>query len=110
MILVDFIRGIKILIRGGRGEVKGDKKLARVALIVKGQIPAYGADTVRKQLINSIEGDIKRASKKKDPKAEVEKLINNAVSTPSYMDLLKALNMDERHLRYMAREVIPYGK
>jgi hypothetical protein len=105
-----FINGIRIITKGGKGDVIGDRSLSRMALIVKAQIPTYGNIAVRNSLIKGVEADIKRASKKADPEAEVEKLIQNCLRTPAYMELLEELNMNENHLRYMAKEVIPYGK
>jgi len=79
--------------------------LARISKIVMGQIPSYGKDTVRKQVIKSIEGDFKRAAKK-NGKIAVEKLIQNALGTPEYMQLLHRLDLDEPHIRVMAMEVL----
>jgi len=100
----DFRRGLSIIFsKPEKG--KGDRKLARMSKIVMGQIPSYGKGVVRKQIIKSIEGDFKRAAKK-DGKAAVEELIQNALSTPEYIQLLHKLNLDEPHIRVMAMEAL----
>jgi len=100
----DFRRGLSIIF-GKPEKGKGDRKLARLSKLVMGQIPAYGKDVVRTQVIKSIESDFKRAAKK-NGKAAVEKLIQNALSTPEYMQLLRRLNLEEPHIRVMAMEAL----
>jgi len=86
----DFRRGLSIIFsKPEKGE--GDRKLARISKIVMG--------------IKSIEGDFKRAAKK-NGKIAVEKLIQNALGTPEYMQLLHKLDLDEPHIRVMAMEVL----
>jgi len=105
----DFRRGLSIIF-GKPEKGEGDRKLARLSKLVMGQIPAYGKDVVRTQVIKSIESDFKRAAKK-NGKAAIEKLIQNALSTPEYMQLLRRLNLEEPHIRVMAMEALKkYGK
>ena len=85
-------------------EGEGDRKLAKMSLIVYGQISTYGKDVVRTQVIKSVEGDLKRAAKKGPEK--VEALVQNALQTPEYMRLLKRLGLEEPHIRVMAREAL----
>ena len=101
--VADFVNGIKIIFGHSESDGNvGDKKLARLSLIVMGQIGVYGTDAVRTQVIKSIEGDLKRATKK-GPEV-VEKLIQNAVATPDYMKLLHKLGLEEPHIRVMAKQ------
>lgn len=82
----------------------GDKSLAFTSRFIRGLIPTAGVGKVRKQVIKSIEDDIKRASKKGNQ--VVEDLIQNALSTPDYMELLKELGMNEDHIRTIQEEVM----
>ena len=101
--VADFTNGLKIIVsKPEKG--KGDRKLAKMSLIVIGQIPMYGKDTVRKQVIKSIENDMKRAYKKGGEPA-TEKLMQNAFDTPEYMKLLHRLDLSEPHVRVIAMEV-----
>jgi len=81
----DFRRGLSIIF-GKPEKGKGNRKLARISKIIMGQISTYG--------------------NKKDGKAAIEELIQNALSTPEYMQLLHKLNLDEPHIRVIAMEVL----
>lgn len=101
----DFVKGIVFLVRGSRGiKAEGDKKLAYLSRIINGQIDMYGTRAVRTQVIKSIEGDLKRMSRKGED--EVEKRIQNALSTPDYMKMLHRLGLEEPHLRVMAMQAL----
>lgn len=84
----------------------GNASLAKVARFTRGLIRIAGVDTVRKQVIKGIEGDLKRANSQPNPQEEVEKLISNAMATPEYVALLKDLDMGEEHLRILAQEAL----
>ena len=96
----DFKRGLSIIL-GKPEEGKGDRKLAKMSLIVMGQIPVYGKNAVRSQVIKSVTSDLKRANKKGGAD-EIERKIRTAVRTPEYMRLLRKLDLGESHLRVMA--------
>jgi len=96
----DFKRGLGILF-GKPQAGEGDRKLAKMSKIIVAQIPMYGKNQVRTQVIKSIESDLKKA-KKKGGKEAVNAMIDNAISTPEYMELLRKLGMDEPHLRALA--------
>ena len=81
----------------------GGKSLAYVSKVVRGLIPSFGVEIIRKRVISGIEGDLKRALKK-NPKATVDELIHDAINTPEYIALLKDINMNEEHLKVMAKE------
>jgi hypothetical protein len=106
--IVDFGRGLGVLFNKPK-DGQGDPKLARMSKIVAAQIPVYGAKAVRDQLIKSIDDDLKRAAKK-GPEA-VDKLINNAMNTAEYKELLRRTSLNESHIRIMAMEANKkYGK
>lgn len=94
-----FIRGLSIIF-GKPEEGEGDRKLARMCNIVMGQIPAYGKHNVRKQLINSVEKDLRRAARKGEDK--VNKMVENALSTPEYVTLIRKLDLHEYDIRALA--------
>lgn len=100
----DFRRGLSFLF-GKPEEGEGDRKLAKMSQTVEAMIPNYGKRAVRTQVIKSIESDFKRKAKKGGQEA-VEALIQNALQTPEYMRLLRRLDLDEPHLRVMAREAL----
>lgn len=102
--IYDFGRGLKFMFSPPtKGE--GDRALAKMAELVKAQLPMYGKTAVQRSVINSIESDFKRAAKKGGD-AEVQKMIDNALATPEYMDLLKHLSLDETHLRVMKMQAV----
>ena len=100
----DFCRGLLFLF-GKAEEGKGDRKLAKTSRMVTAMIPSYGKRAVRTQVIKSIESDFKRKSKK-GGKDALEEMIDNALKTPEYMELLKTLGLEEVHLRIMAKEAL----
>jgi len=100
----DFRKGLSFLF-GKPEEGKGDRKLAKMSQIVMAQIPNYGKRAVRTQVIKSIESDFRKWSKK-GGKVLIEENIQNALSTPEYMDLLHKLGLEEVHLRIMAKEAL----
>jgi len=99
--LSDFRNGLSVLISKPK-EGTGDRKLAKMSKLVAAQIPAYGKDAVRTQVIKSIESDLKRANKKSID--GVDKLLATAIATPEYMSMLHKLGLEEPHLRVMAME------
>lgn len=99
----DFRKGLSI-ISGKPSKGEGDRKLAKLSLMVEGQISTYGKDVLRTQVIKSVEGDLKRAAKK-GPEA-VEVLVQNALQTPEYMHMLKRLGLEEPHVRVMAMSAL----
>ncbi len=104
----DFHNGLSVIFSKPK-EGEGDIKLAKMSKIVMAQIPVYGKNVVRTQLIKSIERDLKRVAKK-GGKDAVEKLIQNAIKTPEYMQLLHRIDLDEPHIRVMAMEVLKNEK
>lgn len=105
----DFGKGLKVIF--GKPEAgEGDRKLAKAANMVYGQIAVYGKDAVARSLIKSIETDMKRFVKQ-GGKERIEKEIQNCLDTPEYMKLLKRLGMGEPNLRVLAIQVIQkYGE
>ena len=103
----DFSKGLVVLF-GKPKEGEGDRKLAKMSKIVMAEIPAYGKDAVRTQVIKSIEADMKRAAKK-GGKDAVDKLMNNALATPEYMTLLHKVGLEEPHVRVMAMQALKGG-
>ena len=99
--IFDFFNGLAILLRSPQGG-EGDRKLAKMSKIVMAQIPFYGKNVVRMQVIKSIESDLKRASKK--GRDAVDAMVKNARSTPEYMTMLRKLNLDDSHLYVMAAQ------
>lgn len=104
----DFRKGLKVIF--GKPEAgQGDRKLAKAANMVYGQIAVYGKDAVARSLIKSIETDMKRFVKQ-GGQERVEKEIQNCLDTPEYMKLLKRLGMGEPSLRVLAIQAIQkYG-
>lgn len=103
----DFRSGLSIIF-GKPKDGEGDRKLAKMATLVEGQIDVYGKQAVRTQVIKSIESDMKRAAKKGE--AAVDALTQNALSTPEYMKMLHRIGLEEPHIRVMAMEALRNAK
>lgn len=97
----DFRNGLSIIF-GKPKEGKGDRRLAKICSIAEAQIPTYGKQVVRTQMIKSIEGDLKRAAKKGN--SAIDALLGNALATPEYVALCRRLGLEEPHLKVMAME------
>jgi len=103
----DFRSGLSIIF-GKPKPGEGDRKLARMAIFVEGQIDVYGKQAVRTQVIKSIESDMKRAAKK--GKEAVDTLMQTAFDTPEYMRMLHRVGLEEPHVRVMAMEALRNAK
>jgi len=102
--LGEFKRGLSFIF--GKPEPgKGNRRLAKMSKVVMAQIPEFGKDVVRTQLIKSIESDLKRYVKK-GGKDRVERELQEVIDTPEYMELLHKVGLDEPHLRVMAMEAV----
>lgn len=99
----DFRKGLSVIF-GQSKAGEGDRKLARMAVIVDSQIDVYGKRAVRLQVIKSIESDLKRTAKK--GKDAVDSLMQSAFNTPEYMKMLRRLDLDESHVRVMAMNAL----
>ena len=97
----DFGKGLFVLL-GKPPDGKGDRKLAKMCTIVEAQIPIYGKNSVRTQMIRSAESDLRRAARKGS--AAVDSLLAGALATPEYVALCRKLGLDEPHLRVLAME------
>ena len=103
----DFRNGLSVIF-GKPKPGEGDRKLARMAIIVEGQVGVYDKQAVRAQVIKSIESDMKRTAKK--GKEAVEALMQNAFDTPEYMRMLHKIGLEESHVRVMAMEALRNAK
>jgi len=103
----DFRNGLRVIF-GKPQPGQGDRKLAKMCAIVEGQIPVYGKNVVRMQLIKSIESDLKRYAKK--GKDEVDRQIAIALDTPEYAALLRKVGLEEAHIHVMAMEALRNAK
>lgn len=103
----DFKKGLSVIF-GKPKPGEGNRKLARMAIMVEGQIDTYGKHAVRTQVIKSIESDMKRTAKQ--GKEAVDVLMDNAFSTPEYMRMLHKVGLDESHVRVMAMEALKNAK
>lgn len=99
----DFRSGLSVIF-GKPKQGEGDRKLAKMAVIVEGQIDVYGKQAVRAQVIKSIESDMKREARK--GKEAVDSLMQTALDTPEYMRMLHRIGLDEPHVRVMAMEAL----
>ena len=97
----DFRNGLSVIF-GKPKTGQGDRKLAKMCALVSAQIPVYGKNAVRTQMIKSIESDMKRVARK-GPEA-VDTLLANALATPEYVALCRKLELEEPHLRILAME------
>ena len=97
----DFRNGLSIIF-GKHKTGQGDRKLAKMCTLVDAQIPVYGKNAVRTQMIKSIENDMKRTIRK-SPEA-VDDLLANALATPEYVTLCHKLGLEEAHLRVLGME------
>ena len=103
----DFRSGLSVIFSKPKvGE--GDRKLAKVAILVEGQIAVYGKRAVRTQVIKSIESDLKRTAMK--GKDAVDSLMQTAFDTPEYMRMLHKVGLEEPHVRVMAMEALRNAK
>lgn len=100
---MDFCRGLKIIFKG-TGKEEGNKSLARVSRVIMAQIDTFGANAVRRNVIRSIESDMRR--KAKSGAEAVQDLINDAVNTPDYMKMLKRLGLDGGHIMVAAKQAL----
>jgi len=103
----DFRNGLSIIF-GKPKPGKGDRRLAKMAVLVEGQIAVYGKQAVRRQVIKSIESDMKRTAKKGED--AVATLTQTALDTPEYLHMLHRLGLDESHVRVMAMEALKNAK
>lgn len=103
----DFRNGLSVIF-GKPKAGEGDRKLAKMAVIVEGQIDIYGKQAVRVQVIKSIESDMKRTAKK--GKEAVAALMQTAFDTPEYMRMLHKVGLEEPHVRVMAMEALKNAK
>lgn len=103
-VFVAFRNGLSIIF-GKPKAGEGDRKLAKMSQIVMAQIPAYGTSAVRIQVIKGIESDLKRKAQR-GGKDAVESLLQNALQTPEYVELLRKLGLQEPHLRVLAMEAL----
>lgn len=100
----DFKNGL-VIIFGKPEPGEGNRQLAKMSKLAIAQIPVYGKQAVRTQVIKSIEKDMKRFAKK-GGKDKIDKELEQAIATPEYMLLLHKVDLEEPHLRIMAREAI----
>jgi len=103
----DFRSGLSIIF-GKSKPGEGDRKLAKMAILVEGQIDVYGKQAVRTQVIKSIESDMKRVARK--GKGAVDALMQTAFDTPEYMRMLHRVGLDDSHVRVMAMEALRNAK
>src|SRR3972149_8904178 len=92
----DFRNGLSIIF-GKPKTGQGDRKLAKMCALVDAQIPVYGKNAVRTQMIKSIESDMKRVARKGS--GAIDSLVNNALATPEYAALCAKLGLEEGHVR-----------
>ena len=100
----DFRNGLSVIFSKPKAG-EGDRKLAKMAVMVEGQIDVYGKQAVRTQVIKSIESDFKRTAKK-GGKEDVDTLMQTAFGTPEYMRMLYKIGLEEAHVRVMAMEAL----
>lgn len=103
----DFRNGISVIFSKPKAG-EGDRKLAKMAIVVEGQIDVYGKQAVRTQVIKSIESDMKRTARKS--KEAVDNLMQTAFDTPEYMRMLHRIGLEEPHVRVMAMEALRNAK
>jgi len=103
----DFRSGLSIIF-GKPKPGEGDRKLAKMAILVEGQVDAYGRQAVRTQVIKSIEADFRRTARK--GKKAVDTLMQTAFDTPEYMRMLRRVGLGESHIRVMAMEALRNAK
>lgn len=102
-----FIRGLKVLI-GIKPFARGDRNLAMATKFIqmaRAMGGARGVGVARQQAINAID-DVLKEGFKKNPLAKEEDLLKPFLITPDFMDLLKALDLGERDLRFFAGEAL----
>jgi len=99
----DFRNGLSVISSKPKAG-EGDRKLAKMAILVEGQIDVYGKRAIRVQVIKSIESDMKRAARK--GKDAVDALMQTAFDTPEYMRMLHRLGLEAPHIRVMAMEAL----
>ncbi len=99
----DFRNGLSVIF-GKPKAGEGDRKLAKMAVLVEGQIGVYGVRAVRLQVIKSIESDFKRTARK--GKEALDAMMQNAFDTPEYMRMLHKIGLEETHVRLMAMEAL----
>lgn len=104
----DFRNGLSIIF-GKPKEGEGDRKLAKMALIVEGQISSHTKHEVRRLVIKDI-GRVLRNEAKKGGKEAVDKKIATSLATPEYMHMLHRLGLEEPHIRVMAMEALKNEK
>ena len=99
----DFCNGLSTIF-GKPKPGEGDRKLAKMSIIVESQISVYGKNAVQTQVIKSIEADMERTAKR--GKDAVDSLMQTAFDTPEYMRMLGKIGLEESHIRVMAMQAL----
>ena len=104
----DFIRGVQVL-SGNKPFRGGDKNLAIASDLLQTFMPTMGAGATRQKTVEAT-NRILESKVKKNPQIEIEELLSIFKSTPAYMELLKALDMGENDLTFLAKEAVKKQK
>ena len=106
--LRQFIDGVKVL-SGNKPFAGGDKNLAIASDLLKKFLPNMGMGVTRSRTVEAT-NKILESKVKKNSQIEIDELIKVFKDTPAYMDLLKALDMGENDLWFLAEQALEKGK
>lgn len=103
----DFSNGLALLFRKPK-EGEGDRKLAKVSMVVEGMINSQTKPEIRRRVINDVEKTLRKEAKKGGKEA-VEQKIAITLATPEYKRLLHRLGLEEPDVRVIAMQVLKEG-
>ena len=100
----DFRNGLSIIF-GKPKPGEGDRKLAKIGIMIEAQVNSFTKQSVRKNVIKDIERVLCSEARKGGEEA-VDIKLSNVFATPEYMHMLHRIGLDESHVRVMAMEAL----
>lgn len=101
----DFRKGLSVIFGKPSVEGGGDRKIAKMSLMVEEMINSHTKHEIRRRVIKDIEKTLGKEARKGGKEA-VDKKVAISLATPEYMRTLHRLGLEEPHIRIMAREAL----
>jgi len=105
----DFGKGIKVIFGKPSVDGGGDRKLAKVSLIVEEMITSQTMHEMRRRIIKDIEKTLGKEARKGGKEA-VNAKVAISLATPEYMRLLHRVGLEESHVQILVMEALKNGK
>ena len=104
----DFCNGLSIIFsKPNAGE--GDRKLAKVSLMLEAQINSHTKHELRRGVIRDIER-VLRSEARKGGNSAVDEKLAISLATPEWVRMINRLGLDESHVQVMAMEAKKHAK